>query len=712
MKALLRSRFTWLSVLVTVALCAAVALAALIDEDTKVEDLYNYDLHKALATQQATTLRDLADTFVLDQYLYLWITPPAEDFILLQPGGTIPILDTTGFPDSFIDGLAGVEEGGIRKFPVWVYEDADSPGREIVIETVLEGKQIARISREWDYSPQWFVRDRYPDLDSYDKAYRDSLVAGYDPARVCMRYDLLVGEDDLIKYVWVQSIAAAQAEEVGGGMMKSSWSGSVTNLQFVEIYKTNNCQAVVLAYPDSYKTNSSTAFEIFTCDGGEGLIDFWWDLGTVTNVDTSTNYVEWIDTESSNAYAKVRFYAAAVSNDVDGDGFTDGYEKYVSHTVVTNSNSYPVVVSGTLSYSGPQDGLLWMVAVTNSSDWFGSPVSVESPGVYSNSTVAVGASYWFKAFRDSNGNTRREAWEAQGTYSSGSTYVSGDQTSINITLTDPDDDSDQLPDWWEMLYFGDLDETATSDFESDGLNNLSEYLIGTNPNDADSDGDLMGDGTEIARGEDPTVPPTGYTQHMSLAFVEQFETNTVSTGDLNGKNRWVSSPAGRVVVQTNDTYAGAQAIEFAAGSGVAEAEHLVGATGQQTVWIDLYAKVDNTTIPPGDHPVIQTAPKQIASVFAMNADGDVYAYAGPANGWTNVTASPLTNNVYHRYTVKQDYSTKTWDFYIDSSLVSSGLGFRDPDTCEFSLFSATGTRGDGTYCDDVNISTNKPAGIP
>lgn len=39
MKALIRSRFTWLSVLLVFAACAAAALALLIDENTKVEDI-------------------------------------------------------------------------------------------------------------------------------------------------------------------------------------------------------------------------------------------------------------------------------------------------------------------------------------------------------------------------------------------------------------------------------------------------------------------------------------------------------------------------------------------------------------------------------------------------------------------------------------------------------------------------------------------------
>ncbi|NLG35650.1 MAG: hypothetical protein GX548_09885, partial [Lentisphaerae bacterium] len=66
--------------------------------------------------------------------LYLWIAPPDPDFILFQPGETIAILDLQAFPASFIDNLAGeIDADGVVRFPVWIYEDAGSPGREIVI---------------------------------------------------------------------------------------------------------------------------------------------------------------------------------------------------------------------------------------------------------------------------------------------------------------------------------------------------------------------------------------------------------------------------------------------------------------------------------------------------------------------------------------------------------------------------------------------------
>jgi len=38
-----------------------------------------------------------------------------------------------------------------------------------------------------------------------------------------------------------------------------------------------------------------------------------------------------------------------------------------------------------------------------------------------------------------------------------------------------------MPDWWQLAYFGNLNQNADSDFDGDGVSNLQEFLDGTNP---------------------------------------------------------------------------------------------------------------------------------------------------------------------------------------------------------------------------------------
>lgn len=53
-------------------------------------------------------------------------------------------------------------------------------------------------------------------------------------------------------------------------------------------------------------------------------------------------------------------------------------------------------------------------------------------------------------------------------------------------LSTQDYDSDILPDWWEVLYFGSLDPSPAGDADGDGYYNIEEYLDGTDPRNASS----------------------------------------------------------------------------------------------------------------------------------------------------------------------------------------------------------------------------------
>ena len=536
MKALLRSRPLWLSVLAVCGLCTAVALAALFDEDTAVEDVFSHELYASIMAGKVEGIADIVADFECRQLTYLPIVVPNPEYIHVQSGGILPFDPAQSrFPREFLDGLVAVEEGAITKYPITMREHPRT--RERIIFNARNERIGGQYARR-DYDPQWYLKQQYPGLSEMDPAAARRLIAIYEPSRIVITYDLMLKED-VVRHVFKQSIdAAARAEKggAGGGGMRSGWEGGpVSNLQFTAIdWETNGTMTVTLAYPTDY---SNSTFEIFTVDGPRGLIHSWWDPGTVTNADASTNWISWNDTGIVRSYGDVRYYVAAVSNDWDGDGASDGFETYVSHTGDTNSNSYPVCVSGTISYGGILSGPVRMVAVTASNEWVGAMVSIPSPSAYVNDRVGVGTSYWFKAYRDSDDDRLCDYWEAQGAYASNPVDVTHDVSGVNISLSNPEDDNDadDLPDWWEMHYFGDLDEGPGDDEpDSDGLVNSNEYAEGTDPTDGDTDDDGMGDWAELVNGEDPIESGS----YATLPFVEAFDvleyTNLV--GNANSTN--------------------------------------------------------------------------------------------------------------------------------------------------------------------------------
>lgn len=84
--------------------------------------------------------------------------------------------------------------------------------------------------------------------------------------------------------------------------------------------------------------------------------------------------------------------------------------------------------------------------------------------------------------------------------------AAGNESEVAIATNDAtaDADNDDMPDWWEAIYGGDLE--AALDADSDGLTNLEEYANNTNPTVADSDADGESDLAEVTIGSDPRNP--------------------------------------------------------------------------------------------------------------------------------------------------------------------------------------------------------------
>ena len=91
--------------------------------------------------------------------------------------------------------------------------------------------------------------------------------------------------------------------------------------------------------------------------------------------------------------------------------------------------------------------------------------------------------------------------------SDGDGLSDGDE--VNTHSTDPlnpDSDGDGMPDGWEIGNgLNPLVDESTFDTDSDGLNDMEEFLLGADPNNTDSDGDGLSDGDEVhTYGTNPT----------------------------------------------------------------------------------------------------------------------------------------------------------------------------------------------------------------
>ena len=86
-------------------------------------------------------------------------------------------------------------------------------------------------------------------------------------------------------------------------------------------------------------------------------------------------------------------------------------------------------------------------------------------------------------------------------------------TAFSEVLAGTDDDSDGLPNWWEVVYGTDPADDGSidpengpnGDTDSDGATNFQEFMAGSDANSTDTDNDLVSDGDEINGSLNPWV---------------------------------------------------------------------------------------------------------------------------------------------------------------------------------------------------------------
>ena len=260
----------------------------------------------------------------------------------------------------------------------------------------------------------------------------------------------------------------------------------------------------------------------------------------------------------------------------------------------------------------------------------------------------------------------------------------------------PDQDSDALPDWWEVCYFdAATNAIAGDDDDSDELTNLEEYKNSTDPNDSDTDDDGMDDAIELFYGLDPTVSNS----FMSLAFTDGFESATL--GDLDGQNGWGSSVAGVGDVQTNVVYAGSNACQLVAGSGDRNLWHYFANETNTTVYSELYLRAVRRT--EEDPPSLSV---DCASALYVDVAGRLVVCEDGA--WTTLTNhNPIGESQWIRLTVKTDHSTQKWSLWLDGVNLATDLDFASAAAPQrFSRFWLSADNERDGYFDDVSIDTS------
>jgi hypothetical protein len=202
-----------------------------------------------------------------------------------------------------------------------------------------------------------------------------------------------------------------------------------------------------------------------------------------------------------------------------------------------------------------------------------------------------------------------------------------------------------------------------------------------------------------------------------LPYTADFETaESFTTGSLHGQNGW-SVALGSASVGTSAYFSGSQGVTLTASSPPAFiAQEFDELMGEDVIFVDFYVKpVAGSN--PGDT-TVAVAESSEMKFINVDGDGEVYALDGDETGENGGRWVPTGYRValdmngaavnWLRVTVRQDFAHRTWDLYLDGTMVLANLGFREAAASYFSFFALRGAPDADAYFDYFYAAAENP----
>ena len=235
-------------------------------------------------------------------------------------------------------------------------------------------------------------------------------------------------------------------------------------------------------------------------------------------------------------------------------------------------------------------------------------------------------------------------------YWQANSYLNGAPTGDPIqgtvfTFNVSDTDGDGMPDTYELANTDPPSSTALNpgdDLEPDGLTNIEEYNLGTNPNDPDTDDDTLIDGDELAGAglRPPTDPLNADSDNDGLNDGVETNTGTYVSDTDTGTDPTVADCDGDGLVDGVETNTGTFVSETDTGTSPLVADSDVDGAED---WYEVAAAYTDPTIS-ADKPVIPyPLPDPDGSTGATDKPVKVYILSGQSNmvGFGRIDGSEL-----------------------------------------------------------------------
>ena len=270
------------------------------DVGAEIEDLFDQELYSTLQARTIDDAQDLIDFYIVERSGFLPILPPG-DGEHVQPVAPIPA-NLPDLPDGLLNGLLGEEIApAVVGYRVYLAEEISASGRRRWLVMNADSEVLWAEWAPTGYDPMEELALLHPDLvaaaergDPEAAAKWDALKLWRDPARLILAV-YIVAADDLIDYVWAESLARddeASSATLGalGGMIMSSGPYTSNDLWLAINGVTNGCTgttADLTIHTPAGNTNSS--YDVFYAPALASATDWQFLMRCPTNIIAQTN---------------------------------------------------------------------------------------------------------------------------------------------------------------------------------------------------------------------------------------------------------------------------------------------------------------------------------------------------------------------------------------------------------------------------------------
>jgi hypothetical protein len=508
----------------------------------------------------------------------------------------------------------------------------------------------------------------------------------------------------------------------------SNSAGSVTSSNAV--LTVNAAVApTITTQPLSQTVNAGQSVSFSVVATGSPTLTYQWKLGgTAINGATSATY-----TISSPTTASAGIYTVVVTNSAGSktsNNATLTVNAVVGPSITTQPTSKSVTVGQSASFTVVASGTAPLTYQWKKNN---TAISGATSATYTIASVGVGdAASYTVTITNSAGSVTSNAAVLTVNAANQSPVVTLTAPAANaaftlpatITLTATASDPDGTVTKVEFFNGTTSLGTVTTPTPANSTFYILNSTFSSTPGFASLTAVATDNGSPAATGTSPAV---SITLLPSLPYISHFETTEgYTSGSLNNQQGW-SVTAGTAQIAASGAYDGTQGVVLNSGSTAAQIDQEFGSTGTNPpiVFIDFSAKpvagADTTAGTLFDVDAARVA-------FVLNgASGRLVALDGDglgAGSWKTLTPAIAlsTGNVaaaWQRLTVRLNYTTKTYDLYLNGVMIAADLKFRLSGAAYVSWFSLKGATTasasfDNLYAGPINplfVDTNND-GLP